>query len=54
MWSQKRSNACKSQERRAVLGVTPGFKEQSQVHLIHAPKKITYIITESIEINVTI
>jgi hypothetical protein len=34
--------------------VTPGFKEQSQVHLIHAPKKTTYIITECIEINVTI
>jgi hypothetical protein len=32
--------------------VTPGFKEQSQVHLIHAPKKTTYIITECIEINV--
>jgi hypothetical protein len=32
----------------------PGFKEQSRVHLIHAPKKTTYIITESIEINVTI
>jgi hypothetical protein len=24
------------------------------VHLIHAPKKTTYIITECIEINVTI
>jgi hypothetical protein len=36
-----------------MLGVTPGFKEQSQVHLIHAPKKTTYIITECIEINVT-
>jgi hypothetical protein len=34
--------------------VTPGFKGQSQVHLIHAPKKTTYIITECIEINVTI
>jgi hypothetical protein len=32
--------------------VTPGFKEQSRVHLIHAPKKTTYIITECIEINV--
>jgi hypothetical protein len=32
--------------------VTPGFKEQSQVHLIHAPKKTTYIIIECIEINV--
>jgi hypothetical protein len=36
------------------LLVTPGFKEQSRVHLIHAPKKTTYIITECIEINVTI
>jgi hypothetical protein len=26
--------------------VTPGFKEQGRVHLIHAPKKTTYIITE--------
>jgi hypothetical protein len=34
--------------------VTPGFKEQSRVHLIHAPKKTTYIITGCIEINVTI
>jgi hypothetical protein len=33
---------------------TPDFKEQSRVHLIHAPKKTTYIITECIEINVTI
>jgi hypothetical protein len=32
----------------------PSFKEQSRVHLIHAPKKTTYIITECIEINVTI
>jgi hypothetical protein len=32
----------------------PGFKEQSRVHLIHVPKKTTYIITECIEINVTI
>jgi hypothetical protein len=36
------------------LPITPGFKEQSWVHLIHAPKKTTYIITECIEINVTI
>ena len=36
------------------LSVTPGFKEQSRVHLIHAPKETTYIITECIEINVTI
>jgi hypothetical protein len=34
--------------------VTPGFKEQSRVHLIHASKKTTYIITECIEINVII
>jgi hypothetical protein len=27
------------------LSVTPGFKEQSRVHLIHAPKETTYIIT---------
>jgi hypothetical protein len=32
----------------------PGFKGQSRVHLIHAPKKTTYIITKCIEINVTI
>jgi hypothetical protein len=32
----------------------PGFKGQSRVHLIHAPKKTTYIITECIEINVTV
>jgi hypothetical protein len=31
-----------------------GFKEQSRVHLLHAPKKTTYIITECIEINVII
>jgi hypothetical protein len=34
--------------------VTPGFKEQSQVHLIYAPKKTTHIVTECIEINVII
>jgi hypothetical protein len=34
--------------------VTPGFKGQSRMHLIQAPKKTTYIITECIEINVTI
>jgi hypothetical protein len=34
--------------------VTPGFKGQSQVHLIYASKKTTHIITECIEINVTI
>jgi hypothetical protein len=33
---------------------TPGFKGQSRVHLIHAPKKTTYIITKCIEINITI
>jgi hypothetical protein len=32
--------------------VTPSFSGQSRVHLIHAPKKTTYIITECIEINV--
>jgi hypothetical protein len=32
----------------------PGFKGQSRVHLIHAPKKTKYIITECIEISVTI
>jgi hypothetical protein len=32
----------------------PGFKGQSRVHLIHASKKTTYIITECIEINVTV
>jgi hypothetical protein len=31
----------------------PGFKGQSRVHLIHAPKETTYIITECIQINVT-
>jgi hypothetical protein len=35
-------------------GVTPRFKGQSRVHLIHAPKETTYIIIECIEINVTI
>jgi hypothetical protein len=34
--------------------VIPSFKEQSQVHLIHASNKTAYIITEYIEINVTI
>jgi hypothetical protein len=37
---------------RSKLLVTPGFKEQSRVHLIYAPKKTTHIITECIEINV--
>jgi hypothetical protein len=37
-----------------LSNVTHGFKEQSRVHLIHAPKETTYIITECIEINVTI
>jgi hypothetical protein len=32
--------------------VTPGFKEQSRVHLIYVPEKTTHIITECIEINV--
>jgi hypothetical protein len=38
----------------APANVTPRFKGQRRVHLIHAPKKTTYIITECIEINVTI
>jgi hypothetical protein len=32
--------------------VTPGFKEQSRVHLIYVPEKTTHIITKCIEINV--
>jgi hypothetical protein len=49
-------NTCGRQEGPKGRGasVTPGFKGQSRVHLIHAPKKTTYIITECIEINVTI
>jgi hypothetical protein len=31
-----------ARELREGEDVTPGFKEQSQVHLIHAPKKTTY------------
>jgi hypothetical protein len=34
--------------------VTLGFKGQSRVHLIYAPKKTTHIIIKCIEINVTI
>jgi hypothetical protein len=34
--------------------VTPGFKGKSRVHLIYVSKKTTHIITECIEINVTI
>jgi hypothetical protein len=34
--------------------VTPGFKGQSRVRVIYAPKKTTHIITECIEINVII
>jgi hypothetical protein len=37
-----------------IICHTRALKKQSQVHLIHAPKKTTYIITECIEINVTI
>jgi hypothetical protein len=37
---------------RKSLSVTPGFKEQSRVHLIYAPEKTTHIITQCIEINV--
>jgi hypothetical protein len=40
--------------RTMAISVTSGFKGQSRVHLIHAPKKTTYIITECIGINVTI
>ena len=54
MWVQGTTSAeCKTGIL-AILAVTPGFKEQSRVHLIHAPKKTTYIITKCIEINVTI
>jgi hypothetical protein len=35
-------------------GVTLGFKGQSWTHLIYAPKTTTHVITECIEINVTI
>jgi hypothetical protein len=35
-----------------LLTVTPGFKEQSRVHLIYASEKTTHIITECIEINI--
>jgi hypothetical protein len=55
--STSRVNSAASEVRAAKsegTGVTPEFKEQSQVHLIQAPKKTTYIITECIEINVTI
>jgi hypothetical protein len=37
-----------------LVVVTPGFKGQSRVHLIYAPKKTTHIIIECIEIYVTI
>jgi hypothetical protein len=47
-----RENRDHGEERRHVSH--PGFKGQSRVHLIYAPKKTTYIITEYIEINVTI
>jgi hypothetical protein len=46
------SAACLAFGREWLTSVTPGFKGQSRVHLIHAPKKTTYIITECIEINV--
>jgi ribonuclease HI len=36
------------------MSVTPGFKGQSRVHLIYAPKKTTHTITKCIEIHVTI
>jgi hypothetical protein len=38
----------------SLLSVTPGFKVQSRMHLIHASKKTTYIITDCIEINTII
>jgi hypothetical protein len=44
----------RGKRRRSGNAVTPGFKGQSRVHILHAPKKITYIIIECIEINVTI
>ena len=49
-------NTCGRQEgpKGRGVGVTPDFKGESRVHLIHAPKKTTYIIIECIEINVTI
>jgi hypothetical protein len=51
---EKSSLQITSEIKLSQSSVTPGFKEQSQVHLIHAPKKTTYIITKCIEINVTI
>jgi hypothetical protein len=42
----------KSLLREHRVSVTPGFKEQIQVHLIYVPEKTTHIITECIEINV--
>jgi hypothetical protein len=48
-----RELSCKTWESNYIY-VTPGFKGQSRVHLIHASKKTTYIITEYIEINITI
>jgi hypothetical protein len=52
--SRQLSVSSYSQHSSDTTSVTPGFKEQSQVHLIHAPKETTYIITECIEINITI
>jgi hypothetical protein len=43
-----------SQHSSDTTSVTPGFKGQTRVHLIYALKKTTHIITEYIEINVTI
>jgi hypothetical protein len=45
---------CGAWSLRGLPFLTPGFKEQSRVHLIYAPEKTTHIITECIEINVII
>jgi hypothetical protein len=43
-----------SQHSSDTTSAIPEFKGQSRVHLIHALKRTTYMITEFIEINVTI
>jgi hypothetical protein len=50
----RRLEETRGKRRRSGNAVTPGFKGQSRVHILHAAKKITYIIIECIEINVTI
>jgi hypothetical protein len=50
----KRGGSWLGVDRRGCRLSHPGLKGQSRVHLIHAPKKTTYIITECIEINVII